>query len=60
VLVFLFGMKDVESGEKKFVEVAVGLPVEKTFTYEIPSELRGAWKPDPRSLQGTQGDRLRN
>jgi primosomal protein N' (replication factor Y) len=32
-------MKDIECGGKRFVEVAVGLPVAKTFYYEIPSGL---------------------
>ena len=34
---FLFEMEDIEFGERRFVEVAIGLPVEKTFYYEIPS-----------------------
>ncbi len=31
-----FGMEDIRFGKKRFVEVAIGLPVEKTFYYEIP------------------------
>ena len=30
-------MEDIEFGERRFVEVVIGLPVEKTFYYEIPS-----------------------
>ncbi len=29
-------MKDIERKEKRFVEIAVGLPVDKTFYYEVP------------------------
>ena len=36
---FSFRMEDIEYGQKRFVEVAVGLPVAKTFYYEIPSGL---------------------
>lgn len=32
-------MKDIECGQKRFVEVAVGLPVARTFYYEIPTGL---------------------
>ena len=31
-------MEDIDLGKKKFVEVAVGLPVKKTFYYEVPSD----------------------
>ncbi len=37
MVIFLFGMEDIGFGEKRFVEVAIGLPIEKTFYYEIPS-----------------------
>ncbi len=33
------GMEDIQIGKTKFVEVAIGLPVEKNFYYEIPSAL---------------------
>jgi primosomal protein N' (replication factor Y) len=37
MIISILGMKNIQCVEKKFVEVAVGLPVEKTFYYEIPS-----------------------
>jgi primosomal protein N' (replication factor Y) len=36
MIIFLFGMEDIECGKKRFVEVAISLPIEKTFYYEIP------------------------
>ena len=37
MIISILGMKNIQFVEKKFVEVAVGLPVDKTFYYEIPS-----------------------
>jgi primosomal protein N' (replication factor Y) len=37
MIISLVRMEDIAFGERKFVEVAIGLPVEKTFYYEIPS-----------------------
>jgi len=37
MIIFLFGMEDIECGKKRFVEVAIGLPIEKTFYYELPA-----------------------
>ena len=36
MIIFLFRMEDIEFGKKRFVEVAISLPIEKTFFYEIP------------------------
>ena len=38
MIIFLFRMKDIGFMNKKFVEVAVGLPVKNTFYYEVPAD----------------------
>ncbi|UCD72339.1 MAG: primosomal protein N' [Syntrophobacterales bacterium] len=38
MIIFLFGMEDIGFEKKKFVEVAIGLPIDKTFYYEIPPD----------------------
>jgi primosomal protein N' (replication factor Y) len=39
MIISILGMENVQLNERKFVEVAIGLPVEKNFYYEIPSAL---------------------
>jgi len=41
MIISILGMEDIQLDERKFVEVAIGLPIEKTFYYEIPSALGG-------------------
>jgi len=35
---------------KRYVEVALGLPVRKTFTYEVPEDFRSEVSPGKRAL----------
>jgi len=51
-------MKDIEFGQKRFVEVAVGLPVAKTFYYEIPSGLGEALRLGSRVLVPFKGRKV--
>jgi primosomal protein N' (replication factor Y) len=51
-------MKDIECGQKKFVEVAVGLPVAKTFYYEIPSGLEEGLRLGSRVLVPFKGRKV--
>ncbi len=37
MIISILRMKDIQCGERKYVEVAIGLPIEKTFYYQIPS-----------------------
>ncbi len=55
---FPFRMKDVEFEGKRFVEVAVGLPVAKTFYYEIPSRFGESLRPGSRVLVPFKGRKV--
>jgi len=55
---FSFRMKGIECEGKRFAEVAVGLPVAKTFYYEIPSVLGEALRLGSRVLVPFKGRKV--
>ena len=55
---FPFRMKESELRGKRFVEVAVGLPVAKTFYYEIPSRFGEGLRPGSRILVPFKGRKV--
>jgi primosomal protein N' (replication factor Y) len=58
MIISLFEMEDIQPGERKFVEVAIGLPVKKTFYYEIPSGLEQRLRLGSRVLVPFRGRRV--